>query len=90
METVVCRVSLAREAVASALDTSTLSVESDEQASKMLGSVRDDVGSDVLARGVKPKGPTNAAAAAAWKTALWQRIEAVMETITAKINQVRK
>lgn len=63
----------AREAVASALDTSTLSVESDEQASK--------------ARGVKPKGPTNAAAAAAWKTALWQRIEAVMETITAKINQ---
>ena len=63
---------LARSAAASTVDTSTLPLDSDEP--KGWSS--------------KQRGPTNATAAAAWKTQLWARLETLMETIAAKCAQV--
>lgn len=63
---------LARSAAASAVDTSTLPLDSEEP--KGWSS--------------KQRGPTNANAAAAWKTQLWGRLETLIETIAAKCAQV--
>ena len=63
---------LARSAAASAVDTSTLPLDSEEP--KGWSS--------------KQRGPTNANAAAAWKTQLWARLETLIETIAAKCAQV--
>jgi len=63
---------LARSAAASTVDTSTLPLDSDEP--KGWSS--------------RQRGPTNATAAAAWKTQLWARLETLMETIAAKCAQV--
>jgi len=63
---------LARSAAASAVDTSTLPLDSEEPKGWTS----------------KQRGPTNANAAAAWKTALWGRLEMLIETIAAKCAQV--
>jgi len=63
---------LARSAAASAVDTSTLPLESDEP--KGWSS--------------KQRGPNNASAAAAWKTQLWARLDTLIETLAAKCAQV--